>query len=126
MGPQGACSSVILKFKRVFDSFLDPLTHFPVQETWHIQISCPGVQTHPKVCSRDRVGVELRHCPAYTQLSPDFPHIFPEPSKWSQGQTLSLPAPAGPGPGSVPDLGDPGHSHLPTHVLQPRGGLELL
>lgn len=36
-----------------------------------------------------------------------------------------LPASAGPGPGSVPDSGDPGHSHLPAHVLQPRGGLEL-
>lgn len=71
------------------------------------------------------MGVELRHRPAHTQLVPDLPHILPEPSKQSQGQTLPLPAPAGPGPGSVPDLGDPGHSHLSTHVLQPRGGLEL-
>lgn len=31
--PQGACSSVTLKFKRVFDSFLDPLTHSPAQES---------------------------------------------------------------------------------------------
>lgn len=31
--PQGACSSVTLKFKRVFASFLDLLTHPPAQES---------------------------------------------------------------------------------------------